>query len=187
MDAPGPDVLRKRYLGTILLVLCALSSFAAADPAGNSAQRRAATVTQVIMGIFSYARWPADLQQIRLCVVGPTEYADDLMNGAKQSAGRPVVVRRLLVNDPQLPAECDALYIGVLTPHDRSNVFAALTGLAVLSVSEQPDQCTVGSAFCLQVSDSQVGFEINLDSVARSGVRIHPNVLQLSRHRTSIQ
>ena len=43
--------------------------------------------------------------------------------------------------------------------------------------------CTVGSLFCLRVSDQQVAFEVNLDSVARSGVRIHPSVLQLSRRR----
>jgi hypothetical protein len=28
-----------------------------------------------------------------------------------------------------------------------------------------------------------VSFEVNLDSVARSGVRIHPSVLQLSRRK----
>jgi hypothetical protein len=37
----------------------------------------------------------------------------------------------------------------------------------------------------LRVSDEQVSFEVNLDSVARSGVRIHPSVLQLSRRRAA--
>jgi len=53
----------------------------------------------------------------------------------------------------------------------------------VLSISEADDPCTVGSLFCLRVSDQQVAFDVNLDSVARSGVRIHPSVLQLSRRR----
>lgn len=43
----------------------------------------------------------------------------------------------------------------------------------------------VGSLFCLRVEDEQVSFEVNLDSVARSGVRIHPSVLQLSRRRAA--
>lgn len=34
-----------------------------------------------------------------------------------------------------------------------------------------------------RVKSDQVAFEVNLDSVARRGVRIHPSVLQLSRHR----
>jgi len=53
----------------------------------------------------------------------------------------------------------------------------------VLSISEGGDQCTVGSLFCLRVGDEQVSFEVNLDSVARRGVRSHPRVLQLSRRR----
>ena len=38
-----------------------------------------------------------------------------------------------------------------------------------------------------RVGDEQVSFEVNLDSVARSGVRIHPSVLQLSRRKSAAQ
>ncbi|VVQ25624.1 hypothetical protein PS928_06100 [Pseudomonas fluorescens] len=62
-------------------------------------------------------------------------------------------------------------------------MFTSLIGRPVLSISEGSDQCTVGSLFCLWGSDDQVSFEVNLDSVARSGVRIHPSVLQLSRRK----
>ena len=75
------------------------------------------------------------------------------------------------------------MYIGELSVDERSRLFASLMGHPVLSISEGGDQCTVGSLFCLRVGDEQVSFEVNLDSVARSGVRIHPSVLQLSRRR----
>jgi hypothetical protein len=70
-----------------------------------------------------------------------------------------------------------------IDPEERRRLFASLTGHPVLSISEGGDQCTVGSLFCLRVSDDQVSFDVNLDSVARSGVRIHPSVLQLSRRK----
>ena len=35
--------------------------------------------------------------------------------------------------------------------------------------------------FCLNVDGERVSFDINLDAVARSGVRVHPNVLNLAR------
>jgi hypothetical protein len=35
--------------------------------------------------------------------------------------------------------------------------------------------------FCLGISDEHVGFKVNLDAVARSGIRVHPNVLQLGK------
>ncbi|NES10754.1 YfiR family protein, partial [Pseudomonas laurentiana] len=68
---------------------------AQADSNAAHAELRAKAVTQVVLGILSYARWPVEPAQLRLCLVGPTEYADDLLKGSTQSTGRPVVVRRL--------------------------------------------------------------------------------------------
>lgn len=166
-------------------LLCLLSGIAFAQPETvvSMADQRAKAVTQVVLGILSYARWPVEPAQLRLCVVGPTEYTDDLVKGSTQATGRPVTVRRLLADNPAIVSECDAVYIGKLTADERSRLFASLIGQPVLSISESSDQCTVGSLFCLRVSDDQVSFEVNLDSVARSGVRIHPSVLQLSRRK----
>ncbi len=165
-------------------VLCLVTPLAFAQaPTASAADQRAQAVTQVVLGILSDARWPVEPAQLRLCIVGPTQYTDDLVKGTTQATGRPVVVQRLLADNPNIVNACDALYIGKLTPDERGRLFTALTGHPVLSISEGGDQCTVGSLFCLRVSDEQVSFEVNLDSVARSGVRIHPSVLQLSRRR----
>jgi len=173
----------KRALLAVLLGL--LTGVAAAQPETpvGMAEQRARSVTQVVLGILSYARWPVEPAQLRLCIVGPTEYTDDLVKGTTQATGRPVTVRRLLADNPSVVSECDAVYIGKLTADERSRLFASLIGHPVLSISEGGDQCTVGSLFCLRVGDEQVSFEVNLDSVARSGVRIHPSVLQLSRRK----
>jgi hypothetical protein len=168
-------------------LLWLLTSVAVAQPQAPTgmAEQRAKSVTQVVLGILSYARWPVEPAQLRLCIVGPTEYTDDLVKGTTQATGRPVVVRRLLADNPAIVSECNAVYIGKLTADERSRLFAALIGHPVLSISEADDQCTVGSLFCLRVGDEQVSFEVNLDSVARSGVRIHPSVLQLSRRKSA--
>ena len=165
--------------------LCLLSGLVFAQPElpSGMADQRAQSVTQVVLGILSYARWPVEPAQLRLCIVGPTEYTDDLVKGTTQATGRPVAVRRLLADNPSIVGECDAVYIGKLTSDERGRLFSSLTGRPVLSISESDDPCTVGSLFCLRVSDEQVSFEVNLDSVARSGVRIHPSVLQLSRRK----
>jgi len=175
---------RQRLLSAILCLLTACA-FAQSQTLPNMADQRAKAVTQVVLGILSYARWPVEPAQLRLCVVGPTEYTDDLVKGTTQATGRPVVVRRLLADHPAIVSECDAIYIGKLTNDERTRLFNSLIGHPVLSISEGGDQCTVGSLFCLRVSDNQVSFEVNLDSVARSGVRIHPSVLQLSRRRAA--
>lgn len=173
---------RKWLLSACLLLLSA-PSFAQPEASANMAEQRAKAVTQVVLGILSYARWPVEPTQLQLCVVGPTQYTDDLLKGATQSSGRPVHVRRVLAKNPAITTDCNALYVGTLSDAERSQLFDSLSGKAVLSISEQGDQCTVGSLFCLRVGDEQVAFEVNLDSVARSGVRIHPSVLQLSRRK----
>ncbi|KAE9641024.1 YfiR family protein [Pseudomonas sp. PB106] len=170
------------WLVGLLWLLTGVSVTQAQTPPGM-AEQRAQAVTQVVLGILSYARWPVEPAQLRLCIVGPTEYTDDLVKGTTQATGRPVIVRRLLADNPAIVNECDAVYIGKLTADERSRLFASLIGHPVLSISEGGDQCTVGSLFCLRVGDEQVSFEVNLDSVARSGVRIHPSVLQLSRRK----
>ncbi|SEN57782.1 protein of unknown function [Pseudomonas sp. ok272] len=173
----------KRLLLLSLLCLVNLPVSAQPEASVSMAEQRAKAVTQVVLGILSYARWPLEPAQLRLCVIGPTEYTDDLVKGTTQATGRPVRVRRLLANHPAIASECDAVYIGKLTADERSGLFASLIGRPVLSISEADDPCTVGSLFCLRVSDNHVAFEVNLDSVARSGVRIHPSVLQLSRRK----
>ena len=174
--------------GALSLVLAALlllagPAHAQASPPSQQAQERAKAVTQVVLGILSYARWPTEPAPLRLCLVGPTEYADDLIKSTVQNAGQPLLVRRLLADDRQIAQACDAVYIGKLDPGQRDRLFEVISGHPVVSISEADDPCTVGSLFCLRVGDEQVAFEVNLDSVARSGVRIHPSVLQLSRRR----
>lgn len=175
----------RRWLLSLCLFLLSTPCFAQPETPISLAEQRAKAVTQVVLGILSYARWPIEPAQLQLCVVGPTEYTDDLLKGTTQSSGRQVFVRRLLVNNPTIADDCNALYLGKLSDEERSSLFNALTGHAVLSISEGGDQCTVGTLFCLRVADEQVSFEVNLDSVARSGVRIHPSVLQLSRRRAA--
>ena len=173
---------RKALLAILLCLMANVVSAQSQTPV-SMADQRAKAVTQVVLGILSYARWPVEPVLLRLCLVGPTEYTDDLVKGTTQATGRPVSVQRLLADNPSIASGCDAVYIGKLTGEERTRLFAALIGHSVLSISESDDPCTVGSLFCLRVSDEQVSFEVNLDSVARSGVRIHPSVLQLSRRK----
>ncbi|WP_210642712.1 MULTISPECIES: YfiR family protein [unclassified Pseudomonas] len=183
------EAVRSKDWGHYLLagLLWLLSSVVAAEdpPSTSRAEQRAESVTQVVLGILSYARWPVEPAQLQLCIVGPTQYTDDLVKGTTQATGRPVTVQRLLADHPSIATDCNAVYIGKLTSDERTRLFASLIGKPVLSISEGGDQCTVGSLFCLRVGDEQVSFEVNLDSVARSGVRIHPSVLQLSRRRSA--
>ncbi len=56
----------------------------------DAVEQRSNAVSQVLLGIFSYVRWPKEPAVLQLCVVGPTEYADGLLRGMVQANGRRV-------------------------------------------------------------------------------------------------
>ncbi|MFE0753785.1 YfiR family protein [Inquilinus sp. NPDC058860] len=173
-----PRLRRAATAGAALLALAGPGGALAQDPPEDSP----AAVRQVVMGIISYTRWPVEPPQLRLCVIGPADYAGDLLAGATQPSGRPVRTVRLGL-DGSPGGDCDVVYLGRIGDAERRQLFARMAGHAVLSISEQDESCTVGSMFCLDVRGLQVSFQINLDSVARSGVRVSPKVLQLGRRR----
>ena len=142
-----------------------------ADDARTSVEQRSNAVSQVLLGIFSYVRWPKEPAVLQLCVVGPTEYADGLLRGMVQANGRRVHAERRAVDNPDLGTLCNVIYLGVVDERERQQVFHSLAGHPVLSISERGTECSVGSMFCLNVGGPRITFEANLDSIARSGVR----------------
>ena len=170
---------RHLLCSVLLAFLPALARAEASTP--DSATLRANQVAHVVHGILSYARWPQQHDTLRLCVIAPTEYADLLWQNHELESRQPVQAKRLLIDSPLLETDCEAVYLGVIEDSQRLALFNRLVGKPILTISETNQACSEGSLFCLGISDEHVGFKVNLDAVARSGIRIHPNVLQLGR------
>ncbi|WP_246179523.1 YfiR family protein [Pandoraea aquatica] len=166
----------------------AVAQSSAAGSAGNagtagtpSVSVRDANVRQVVLGIISFTRWPTTPAKVRLCVAGTTDYARDLLTVQPTGSAPPVEAQRISPLEPAIGSLCDVLYVGAMSDIERRQVLANLAGHPVLTISERNDSCTIGTMFCLNVDADRVTFDINLDTVARSGVRVHPNVLKLAR------
>lgn len=167
-------------LPIVLLLLLAFPGQARPEN-GNHFQNRTHAVTTVVVGIISYARWPSEPKPIRLCVTTPTQYAEGLFDPILLSAPRPIKARRVPFDSPLLSTGCDVIYLGNINADQKQNFIQRINGHAILSISESDDECSAGSAFCLQIDGDQASFKVNLDALARSDVRVHPNVLQLAR------
>ncbi|OOG56304.1 hypothetical protein B0E48_09000 [Rhodanobacter sp. C03] len=174
-------------LGLFLLWLsCSGAAFAqaVATPSPLMA-RRTHAVSEVVLGIISYTQWPISLPQLQLCVLAKPLYAGALLNGALASEGLKIVARQMDIDDPRLGRDCNVVYLGAVTDTQRQKIFEQLSGHPVLSISDADAVCAAGSMFCLYVEDTDtVRFKTNLDSVARSGVRVDPHVLLLSHPGT---
>ncbi len=154
-----------------------VSTASSTDPSISSHDT---AVRQVVLGIISFTRWPTTPVRLHLCVTGRADYARGLTD-TLQAGSTLLDVQRVRFDDPSLGMACDVVYLGTLSDDERSRVRAAVAGHPVLTIAEHDPSCTAGGMFCLNVDGERVSFDINLDAVARSGVRVHPNVLNLAR------
>lgn len=151
-----------------------------ANPTSPAFSSHDSAVRQVVLGIVSFTRWPTTPVRLHLCVTGRPDYAGDLTD-TMQAGSTVLDVQRVRFDDPALGIACDVVYLGNLGNDERARVRGALAGHPVLTIAEHDVTCTAGAMFCLTVEGERVTFDINLDAVARSGVRVHPNVLNLAR------
>ncbi|WP_161539934.1 YfiR family protein [Glaciimonas sp. PCH181] len=167
----------------IALFIFLTTTFSSIVQAQNNATelQRAQNISHVIIGISSYVRWPTPSSELRLCVVGEAKYAGVLMDSAKESSVPPIRAHQLSPKSDVTSAECNIVYIGNIDGAEREKLFAQLNGQPILSISEPGLPSTTRSMFSLKFRDTQIAFEVNLDAIARSGLRVHPNVLQFAK------
>nr|WP_315245652.1 YfiR family protein [uncultured Albidiferax sp.] len=166
--------------------LCLVSSLTLAQQLGTAPPMAVGRigVTETLLGILGYARWPNESMPLRVCIAGRSMHTDQwLKNGLAALPQRPIVVQALAPSsDASIAVQCDALYIGTLDDAASRRIFSNVVGYPVLTVSERIPPCAAGAMVCLDASNQNgVQFEVNLDAVARSGVRVNPQVLRLGR------
>ena len=163
------------------------SSAVADDAAGAKAAATPdsqATVTTVVAGIVSYTRWPAETRWIRLCTIGRGPGVDELLAATDLGSAQQSVPVRAARGATNALNECDVIYVGALATSEARNLLQSTLGRPVLMIGEGQEFCTDGGMFCLQPAASPVGFAVNLDAVARSGLRVNPRVLRMARSST---
>ncbi|WP_226941325.1 YfiR family protein [Janthinobacterium violaceinigrum] len=176
----APVLLAALLAGTALAPAAAWAQAGAQAGAAADA-RRPAEVAQVLFGIISYVRWPVARPEVRVCMLGTPRYGAAIVDTPASSLGQ-----RIRVKIPAATAaagECDVVYLGSLPEGEREHLLAQVIGKPILSVAEPGTSCTVGTMFCLRLSEAQIGFDVNLDAIARSGLRVHPNALQIARRK----
>ena len=143
-----------------------------------------ASVVQTVWGILGYSRWPDHPKTLQLCIVGETAYAEALSQVPMTSNGRSVEVRHIANMASGAAQGCHAIYAGVLPQQQWQQWIAQRpSGAGLLTINEKHDTCPQDSIFCLDLSQKNVGFELNLDAMARSGVKVSPRVFGLSKRK----
>lgn len=142
---------------------------------------KSANVKRIVTGILSYTRWPHQTGAIRLCVISPAHYADDLPYIDQQKVGYSVQLTLLPFDIPAILSGCDAVYFGDIASVDQQRLITESAGQPLLTIAENNTDCTQGSIFCLNTDAPDVAFSLNLDLLARSRLRVSSSVLQLAK------
>lgn len=151
----------------------------ASVPLGGGPDRQDAGAARMVGNILEYTRWPSPKEQIDLCVVGSPTYGSRL-GAIVLGNGLPVARQDVSPDAGSLPGACDALYLGNLDLERMREWTARVRGAPVVTIAEQDPACSSEAMFCLLFQPDAMAFELNVDAVSRSGVRIDPRVLRMS-------
>ena len=133
---------------------------------------------RIVTGILEYTRWPVSVAPLTLCVAGPAQQAGRL-DGLRLADGR-TVQRCQIAPLPLVIGGCQVLYIGNIPPSATRQLVAAARGKGVLTIAEADPACRSQAMFCMVYEPRAVSFRMNVDAIARSGLRVDPRVLRLA-------
>lgn len=161
----------------ICLTACSLLLLSLSAPA--QAHGKDDKADRIVSGIISFTRWPALKGAPQLCVFSSAQHI--AFPASPTATSLPFSVVYLNTEGDLASTHCDAIYFGDQSPQKQTELLALEQDKAVLSLAENNPDCTIGAAFCLILNTDHPKFAVNLDSLARSGVRVSPDVLLLSR------
>lgn len=148
---------------------CALSM--TSDEEGKLSSNR------IVEGILSFSHWPNVKGQPLLCVSQKVNY----FNASKAADSQVYKVKIINNSAGFVSASCDAIYFGRESVTEQNEIINSLSGKNILTISENNIDCVAGAAFCINKRQQVFRFSVNLDSLARSGVRVNSDVLLLSK------
>lgn len=176
-----------RLIRCLVLPLACLSGTGAgaggASPGTMVQAASALSPAGLVSAVLAYTRWPARDRALVLCISRPAPDAAALQAQAEDLRLPTAVLTRLVEVDEPVPLSCDAVYFDRWSPPAQRTALQALAGRPVMSVGWGADFCSDGGLVCLSPGRSGLRFELNLDAVARSGLRVHPQVLRLTQPR----
>ena len=137
-----------------------------------------------LLNFARFVEWPASGAQASepfvVVVFGKDPFGpvlDQAMAG-KTVNGRPLQVRR--VTDPAALRTCQMAFIAASESRRSGEILAALSGSAVLTVSESGGFARRGGMINFVVDENHVRFEINPGSATRAGLKVSSKLLQLA-------
>jgi hypothetical protein len=177
---PAGAAARLRAVATLGGLLLLALAARGAEPDANHEP-----LGQLLAGLLTYTNWPTPLANVRLCTWGHGHGVDELQHHAQLGSTQRTVTVAQGGTVADAAAQCDAVYVAASAPARALDLPRALLGRPVLVIGEGAGFCAAGGMFCVEFDGPALRFHANLDAIARSGLRVHPQVLRIARNNPS--
>jgi len=137
-----------------------------------------------LYNFIKFVEWPNDRNTrtgiINICVLGEDPFDDAFDSFQGETVGN----RKLRIKSfrtLQHMDNCQVLFISRSEKEDIEDILAAVKGLNILTVCDIEGFAQRGVILNFYIENNRVRFEINLNSLRRSGLRISSKVMHLAR------
>lgn len=137
----------------------------------------------IVSGILNYTAWPGPSRGLTVCITRNSREANELVQQLELNKSRHQLVLKRIEADSPLPDSCDLVYFEAWSNSAMRQALRKLDHKPVLTIGHEPDFCSDGGLFCLSKAGNSTRFEVNLDAVTRSGLRVNAQVLRLAKPR----
>lgn len=152
---------------------------------GADAHHLAATEYEIKAAfIYNFAKfvdWPPSLSpEISLCILGKDYFA----GAFEEIQGKPVGGKKFTARRIAAPGEaksCAILFISSSEKENLDRILGAVKGFNLLTVGDTEGFAQQGVVINLYLEGGKVRFEINLEAVRSTGLRMSSKLLQLGR------
>lgn len=174
----------QRLISKLILIFSGLALFGY-----SQAQAVPHNANHLISGIMSYTTWESSQDQINFCKIdGSPKFISANIFNPTSPLIQPSNVKILNLESNELTSDppsinnyhCDVLYFVNTDDHLQQKIISQTTSRH-LSISENNPECTIGSSFCLYYRNQRFSFQVNLNSLKRSKIRVNSKVLMLSQ------
>lgn len=178
--------LRTRALRVSATLMLFMAAQEAAHPADALTQWQEHRVEAAFLYNFAkFVEWPGDSgtsgsAPLTFCVLGaePFQSALEESLAGKAINGHPLVVRQISHTEDAL--KCQVAFVGWTEKKRLPAVLEALNGAPVLTVADSEQFATHGGMIQLIKEGNKFRFAVNIDAVARHGLRVSSKLLQLA-------
>ena len=137
-----------------------------------------------LFNFLRFVEWPPDhVTDAHICVVGhKKEYGEAFRSLRNQSLNNQAIIIREMndVDNPRVLQNCQIIFVTSTASHRQKMLFNTLKDADALTVGESSDFANHGGMINFIDKDSKISFEVNLDAVNRSGLRITSKILRIA-------